>query len=149
MEKKYEIHIHIAGENPQALGTRTRKRKLFFFKTPPLMEWVGFADKDARILKFDRDEAKYILTHILGGSHRERQWWANEWDYLKMVACIRKSPRDVVSETVAYSEHPVRYVKLVHALWVEIKMIDTSKDGFAVYEQYLDYFTSQNLTLQD
>jgi|SRR6185312_11148956 len=150
MKKKYRIQIAICGENPQALGTREHDRKFFFFKIPPKLEWVPFGgDRKARVLQFDRDEAKYIIAHILGGSHRERQWWANEWDYLKMAACIRHSPTNVVTEKVAYSEHLKRHVKLIHALWVSIELVDTSKDDFVVYEQELDFFTSQNFTLQD
>lgn len=152
MKKKYEIRIRIAGENPMGLGTRTSAIKRRFLAVEPELEWVGYDSikgRTGKVLRFDRDEAKYLMSMILNGRHRERQSWATEWDYLKMTACIRNTPMDVFTEPHKLTGDPTRFIKLYHAKWVNISLVDTERDGFVVHWQDLDFFQQQRLTLQD
>ena len=151
MKKKYQISLRVNGENPRALGTRQPNlpravrwlgMKLDLGSTPQY-EWIGFGSfEKGQVLHFDRDQAKWIMSMILSGSHRERSAWITQWDVLKMVACIPVSPTDVLEKDGR------RHALLRHATYAEIALHDVERD-FTVFRQELDFFANQGLRLLD
>lgn len=151
MKKKYEIRLRVASGPDETThfhlahrGSRLER----FLKRMPLVDWAKRGEEGTARILYDRDTAKYVMSKILGGHHRERAWWMTEWDILKMVACIRLSPKDVFETKCANPEHNQRYVQLIHTKFAYMSLHDVERD-FTVFSQELDYFKPQSLTLQD
>jgi hypothetical protein len=151
MEKKYHINLRVSGEDPRTLGVRQAPiprilrwlgGKIELSASTPY-EWIGFGPfEKGEAVRFDRDEAKFIMNAILMGSHKERSTWITNWDILKMKACITISPTDPLEKNGA------RHALLRHADYAEISLHDTERD-FTVFRQELNFFKYQSLKLQD